>query len=715
MADALLSDADAGLAPIPVTPQPSGGYQDASGNAYTQASPTDPGARRGVLLAPSAPKLMSDADAGLPPSLPPQLGGTDFWAQQLAAAKAANGGVNRDTLRAGPTPFQAMGNTAEDGVGTLMNGLTGGWANKTAAALQTTLENGIGPNWADAYSKHLTNENYRTQDFVANHPTVGPELSGAGMVSQGLIAPELKGASVLGPMLQGAGIGAFNASGQARGNVGDQAMAGLTGAAQGAATGMILHHLTAGTPADPTLGAYARQGVNPMLAVDGPTWMQKLGQLAKGSPLGGPLEAGAEHTSGQLAGRVQDIATGLSGSTAPDAFSAGSALQSGAQASTAAAHASAQKAYQAVDALKSQSRAPLPATTALEGQMRGQFPNIPGYIDKNAPLAADTFNMIRNANGALNPGEIQTLRSDIGLQTRGMPDGPDKARLQMLYGSLSDDLNSGVGSVAHADAIAGGQTPRQASIASDAAQEQLRGADAQYKAMMDNHRAAIAPVFGKDNAPSPPAPEQVFTTLQKYAQNRGGANIQRLQAVRDHVGPDAWNEMGAAQLAGMGQKGDGFSAPQFATNYGKMSMSGRDAMFGPQGAPLRQNVDDVAAIARRQQSAAAFYNHSNSGHVGGLMGAGLLAMEAAQHGAHAIIPLVGGLGGMGLAARMLSSPTLTRAFYGGENAIPGLLPSLGQGSPGLLPALEAMNRRLPGLGVSGLYGASPGSPGQTAP
>jgi len=169
----------------------------------------------------------------------------------------------------------------------------------------------------------------------------------------------------------------------------------------------------------------------------------------------------------------------------------------------------------------------------------------------------------------------------------------------------------------------------------------------------------------------------------------------------------------------MGTTPDGtFSPLRFATAYGKMTLEGKAAIFGRGG--LAGDMDAFNQIASDQQAASKFYNHSNSGHAGGIIGGMALLGEGFReggiHGALGAAALLAALGTMGNgAARLLASPGFARTMLKARAARPGavdqMFQSFAYSHPSLAPYVNAYRARLAPTAIAGAVGTLSGKAG----
>jgi len=497
-------------------------------------SPPDDATPPPVATVP-APKTLSlqeftDDGSGAPVSAPP-----------VPSVMNGFAGLGRGEIQAPMVDTGPLGSLGAL-VRSFANGVSGGWADKGAAFMDSVLPVAGGANPGQTYSANLTHENALTSQAQDFHPLASLIGSFPGQVTQGFLLPEAKAASIGGRLLQGAAqgglLGGINASGHARGDAGQVLAQTLLPAVEGMAGGAALGGLLG--PAHPSSGAdvlapYNRVGVNPMLAVNGSTSVQKIAQTLKGMPLAGsPLEAGAATTAGQLRGGLVDTASSLGPATTP--FQAGSALQSGANQAVVGMKTTADRLYEPINAIDSSpTLIPMSNTLGAVNDEIAKFPTLgASYVKSVSPKLVDIQSRIQNAGGNLNFGEARALRTDVGTMLRDQTLGDtDQARLKGLYGALSSDIMQGAGPVARTDAIAAGQTPRMAIRSGVNAQDALERADTYNSAMHARVDDTLSSVL---NAPTP---EAAYNKVVAAAQGGARADLQTVQRLKRSLDPDS--------------------------------------------------------------------------------------------------------------------------------------------------------------------------------
>jgi hypothetical protein len=251
--------------------------------------------------------------------------------------------------------------------------------------------------------------------------------------------------------------------------------------------------------------------------------------------------------------------------------------------------------------------------------------------------AVDTVNDAITSQNGMNYQGTKDLRSYLGelMNQSILPEGMDRGELKQLYGSMTKDLRN----------VAGGAGGQEGLAAWDKANR--------IYDQISDRREALAKIIGKDASA---APERVLDRLVGYASTKSNADINRLQAARKAIGPQAWDEVSSAVVNRMGRDRDGnFSPDRFLTAYGNVSQQGKQLLFNSTGKPeLSQALDDIATLSRPSAKIARLGNPSGTGRVDAMLG---LAAGLATEPHKAIATLLGG----NILARAWSSPITAQA------------------------------------------------------
>ncbi len=551
-------------------------------------------------------------------------------------------------------PLALLGRSADATVRSLANGVTGGFADKIAAAdeaLPALLKGGL-PAYQQQYSTSLDAQHARDASDRQYVPWAAIPSAVTGAVAQAALLPEARAASLVGRAAIGAGQGALlggvDALGGARGNLAQESAKAVpsmaTGALLGAPLGAVLGaRAAAAAPIRATLAEHAAAGVDPMLAVGGPQPLQQIAQMIKGIPgVGLPLVKAAARTSAQLNEGVQAAAQRAGSARTP--YEAGSALQRGAQKAVGAYKAKLGELYRTTGPLESNPTA-LPVTNT-QGALARIFkryptPEMQAWLKRQAPKVAALKKTLdeaaaRGENGAITFGEMKALRTDIGtmLKDHTLAD-VDQGRLKQIYGALSQDYYAGAEQL-------GGAGAKEAVLRADAYNSGVR------QRVADTLDQFI-------NADSP---EKAFNKVLAMGSATGRADVGTLQRLMRSVNDEARGELRAGLIMHMGRNAEGaFSPAKFATDLSNMTPEAKHALFGSDA----KDLNALAKVAKQQVSAGKFYNHSNSGHLAVSAVVGERLTEALAEGKLHHVAAIAALGALGHgAAHLLASPGFAR-------------------------------------------------------
>lgn len=721
-----------------ITPKPDGTAVDTSGGVY-KPNPQYPGewldasgqSYAAVNALPAQSDLATAFQAAQQPT-PSQWQTVDGKPALPTSFDRFGNGIDATgniLEKAGPTPDQfaglnASGNATAQPYSPMdftsalgrhfADAISGGTANKGEAAIAAMIAAARGQPMGPAYTSELNRQNAMSLNSGIDQP-VAARIGGAtGIAVQAVALPEMKAGSLITRAGQGALVGAglsgLNAFGQARGSLPQEiaqvAPAVMSGATIGALSGGMAGPSAESTPTN--LGAYERMGVDPTLAVNGGRSAQQIAAGLKGTPIiGSPLARAAATTSEQLDNAALTTAAKAATpnafgvrppptlSPAQNAFSAGGALQRGAQEGVDTMKSTANYLYGKTAALDASTQA-IPATNtqqAIDGFF-AKYPTIPDWLAKRAPEIAQLRQTLASAPNGLTFGELRGLRSEIGGMTQDMTvNSTDQANLKQLYGALTDDMRAG------ARQIGGPQ-----------AQADLARADNFYSGMQTRIQDTLDKTF---NAPSQ---EAAFQQVVTAAQTGARADLSRLQLLKRSVPPAAWGDVASGVIGTMGRDANGaFSPSAFATQYSKFTPEAKAALFGRGGLSL--DMDALGQIAGDQQAASKFYNNSNTGHL--IVGAGAAEEmgRAVMEGRYGHAAVMGALGGMGYgASKLLASPGFGRMllrFGSGPSWDAGLM-AYAKVNPQLAPLINTFRTRLANvpiaIGAQNQTGAQPDQP-----
>jgi hypothetical protein len=138
--------------------------------------------------------------------------------------------------------------------------------------------------------------------------------------------------------------------------------------------------------------------------------------------------------------------------------------------------------------------------------------------------------------------------------------------------------------------------------------EVVKGSDGSYTVLdMDNNARPI----------QPKSPEATYDLIVQAASDKGGANAQRLEALRKSLQPEEWNDLSATVIQSMGKPNASaadlgpFSISGFVTKYEALSPRGKTLLFG--GGEERKALDNLAQVASALKDVERAANSSKSG------------------------------------------------------------------------------------------------------
>lgn len=354
--------------------------------------------------------------------------------------------------------------------------------------------------------------------------------------------------------------------------------------------------------------AAKRLGVDlPRAATSDRVSVQQAGKTLTNIPLGGtPLRKASEQAISQLDDAALRVQQGYG---AGNVASAGSAAREGI--TTHAKEVLPAKVgarYDAVDALVTPNVVtPLTQTGRVAGEILAKR--------ENAKIAGNSqaVNLIRRAvaeKDGLNYQGIKDLRTAIGEfvddPAKIAASGVSAQEIKRIYGALTDDLRNAVQRSGGDDAVAAFERANT------------------YAAKKFAERADLQKVLGKQASD-----EGIFAKIEAMAGSTSRADQNGLLKVRGAVGKEGWDEISSAVISKMGRDADGrFSPDRFLTSYGKLSPSGKSALFRTTGKKdLANSLDDLAIVSRRFKQLNQFANPSGTAQsaITGAAGFGILA------------------------------------------------------------------------------------------
>lgn len=245
--------------------------------------------------------------------------------------------------------------------------------------------------------------------------------------------------------------------------------------------------------------------------------------------------------------------------------------------------------------------------------------------------------------GGLTYEGIKELRSRIGNRLSGdiVEPGTSQKLLKGVYESLTKDLEqavyrSGVGK--------SGSSGKRAIAA-------WRSANDAASAVYDKI-SQLSDIVGMNGEAQP---QRIFDGLMGLASSGSRGDAGRLHLAKQIMGPDAWNEVAAAKLSGMGLDKNGrFSPARFTSEYSskKLTDEAKLALFGSDGKAV---LDDLAKLSMEWERNSGFGNPSGTGRALSVM-TGITSAWANP------LLLVAEIGTGSVLARVLSKPASAKAL-----------------------------------------------------
>jgi hypothetical protein len=522
------------------------------------------------------------------------------------------------------------------------------------------------PNPDDPSSRAYVPSNTQGATTVANAagfptPATPGERIGSAVVRalpSAALAPE---APIAGAISAGLGGAASQTVAEAGGSPLQQTLAGLAagslpaaGAGVAALTRAATRGGAAGQAAMQARLADAAASNTPLTA--GQATGSRFLQTVEGSGSkvwgGGPYRAVADQQTESLGNSVDHIVDSLSQGADTSPTAAGEAINKGVAATRQSMKTAEKAAYDNVDQY-------VPPATGID--ISGTLSKLEGMATPTAGAEATTADMIpariqqlRNnlaadvaANGgsALPYSAVRALKTALGnaIDWGFSPADPvTNGALKSVYGSLKDDITTGVSAV------------------SPEAQQAVKAADALHAANQTRLDLLNSVV---NKAGGPEAVYQAATNGTKQGATKiagvmGALNADQANVVRATV----LNRLGRAPAGMQGATGDTFNASSFLTNWAKLAPEAKTALFGSSGTPnsLRAGLDSLANTMGTIRQSTLFKNPSGTGEAVG-HGAGLFALlegtgaAAMGHPGH-LAALGGAIAGNNILARALTNP-----------------------------------------------------------
>lgn len=501
--------------------------------------------------------------------------------------------------------------------------------------------------------------------YAAEQPNMAALGRGVGMVPATL----LPGAGATRAMAAGGkGIGALEGAvtagleagvmglmdrGDLQKRIADSGLASLLGVGLGGAVGAIA--APGVKAAREGIEDFTRMGVDPLMAVNGGSGSQMVGQALAGNAfLGAPLRKAAERGLQQTDDAVRRTAEQYGSATDP--LLAGSALQRGVEKAGQRMKSRGSELYAPLRVIE-EAENPLPVEgtrAALQAATeRFKTPSMAAWLSKRTPELNAIQKALAEAPDGISYAEMKALRGEIGtmLKDPELIASGEQRVLQNVYGALTEDM------LGAARALGG-----------EKAAGQLQRADKYWAAVKTREEETLRSFFKADS------PEIAYKQMLSLATTKGRADLGKLERLKRSLTADEWGETVSGVVNKMGRDGGGnFSSAKFLTEWQNMSEGGRKALFGREGqSGAASDMAALARIAAKQKEAAKFYNNSQSGNVAGTL------VQGSAHGAAGTAALMGNpaplagllaLDGVGWgASKLLASPGFAKLMLRASEA-----------------------------------------------
>jgi len=522
----------------------------------------------------------------------------------------------------------------------------------------------------EAYERIVKEQTKRNEAAQEAHPVT----YFGGNVAGGAALTPLLGASPVSALAQGAIMGSSEGE-----TAEERAKNALIGGGSGYVLGHAFQNIFGGAKPDATKTVQAAKDLGieiPQFVASPNITMQSAANILRNFPIAGePIETAARKTVSQM-GKAVDNLGGIDPEHAGQIF--GTGIKDWVSKTS---DDILNKAYTAAGSKMDQSiRTPLSNTldTVSEIMARRTQAEIPGQSGATNYV----LNAIKRPDG-LNYNGIKDLRTFIGQKMSGgiLPEDVNGAELKQIYSALTFDLDAAANNAGGIEGLGIHKT-----------------ANAMAKAISDK-REALTSLIGGNAAGA--SNENVFNNILGLASNKmGSADINLLNQVRSVMTPEEWSRASSGVISHMGRDADGnFSPARFlgANGFNRLSDAGKDALFGPVGTTMRDNLETIADVSRQFGNLQKYANTSGTGHA-------VIGAETAKEALTSPLDVLAGMVGGRKVAEMISNPATSGAM--GEwakaylNAIPhspvgSTLNLIGEGTArGAYQALKAATQNL---------------------
>lgn len=359
-----------------------------------------------------------------------------------------------------------------------------------------------------------------------------------------------------------------------------------------------LGHPITGAPQMATEGQQVASSANrigvdlPKAAASDNMVVQQGGKILASNPLiGGQLRNASENAVAQIGEATGRAAEMAGGSSSPEM--AGNTARTALENYIGPVTSGRQKTlYDRVDELVDPNKGTIPSATR---------DTIAGIVARrqqagfdNNGQAVDLVNgLVLKPNGATYEG-IKTARTRVGelINSGPLPGDISQGELKQIYGALTQDLKSAVQN-------AGGE---QASKAFERANT--------YTQLVSNRREALTKILG----PSTRSDEGIAATISRLAGSNSSADAKLLVQARRSMSAEDWKDIASSAIDQLGRDRSGqFSATKFASDFSKLSETGKQTLFNSTGDnKVLPYLRDIAKVSERFKQLNKFANPSGT-------------------------------------------------------------------------------------------------------
>jgi hypothetical protein len=380
------------------------------------------------------------------------------------------------------------------------------------------------------------------------------------------------------------------------------------------------------------LAAAQRQGVEPIAADVGGPLVRRLTSGITQTPLGvGPIVNASQRAATQAQSARDRIAAQIGSALRPEAL--GNNARQGALSYITSSGQAARGIYSAAEKAAGDTRiAPTQAIESLDRNI-AELGETPG-----AAPGLETLKSLRDdlAKGDVSVAGIRNMRTVLRDQfiKDGLRGSDIERRVGQVIDSATQDVQEGL-----------------KSAGKDEAARLYAQADAAWKQRVNMIDQVIKPLIGtRDN---PKSGEQIAKTLMADLQGNNARAVRFLNALpleeQKNTQASIIGALGRVKAGAQDANGEGFSLPQFLTNWNDIGETAKKAYFGSE---TRAALNDLAKVAGGTKSAQKYANTSHSG--------GAIETNRILSAITAIPTLGTSLGAQYGLGRLLASPRFAR-------------------------------------------------------